>query len=190
MFQRERAVGGLAESTMSRRLSDAGAEDDADEREAEGELVADHLRGGAERAEQRVLVVRRPAGERDAVDADGGDAEDDEQADVDVGDLEEVDALVRVVTRAEGHDGDGDERAGERDDGRDDEERALDGERHQVFLEEELDAVGERLQQAEGADARGSPAVLHAAEDFALEQHGVGDGGERDDQHDGDLERR
>ena len=46
---------------------------------------------------------------------------------------------------------------------------------HQVFLEEELDAVGERLQQAEGADAGGSPAVLDAAENLALQQHRVGD---------------
>ena len=90
--------------------------------------------------------------------------------------------------RAEGNDGDGDERAGEGDDGREDEERALDGEGHQVFLEEELDAVGERLQQAEGADAGGAPAVLHAAEDLALEQHRVGDRRQRDDEHDDDLE--
>ncbi len=46
---------------------------------------------------------------------------------------------------------------------------------HEVFLEEELDAVGERLQQAEGADAEGSPAVLDAAEDLALKQDRVGD---------------
>ena len=58
---------------------------------------------------------------------------------------------------------------------------------HHVFLEEELDAVGERLQQAERADARGAPAVLHAAEHFALEQHGVGHRGERDDEDHGDL---
>ena len=92
------------------------------------------------------------------------------------------------VMRAEGDDGDGDQRAGERDDRREDEERALDGERHQVFLEEELDAIGERLQQAEGADAGGSPAVLDAAEHLALEQHRVGDRRQRDDEHDGDLE--
>ena len=36
----------------------AGAEDDADQREAERELVADDLRGGAEGAEERVFVVR------------------------------------------------------------------------------------------------------------------------------------
>ena len=59
---------------------------------------------------------------------------------------------------------------------------------HQVFLEEELDAVGERLQQAEGTGAAGSPAVLHAAEDLAFEQHGVGDGGQRDDEDHEDLQ--
>ena len=74
--------------------------------------------------------------------------------------------------------------------GREHEERTLDREGHHVFFEEELDAVGERLQQAEGADARGAPAVLHAAEDFAFEQHGVGHGRERDDQHDRDLDDR
>ncbi len=41
-----------------------------------------------------------------------------------------------------------------------------------------------------GPVRRGSPAVLHAADDLALEQHGVGDGGEGDDEHDRDLEDR
>ncbi len=63
-----------------------GAKDDADQRKAEGELVADHLGGGTEAAEEGELVVRGPAGEGDAVDADGGDTEDDEEADVEVGD--------------------------------------------------------------------------------------------------------
>ena len=85
-------MGGLAVDDVA-QVERLGAEDDADQREAERELVADHLRGGAEGAEQGELVVRRPAGERDAVDADGGDAEDDEQADVEVGDLEHIDAL-------------------------------------------------------------------------------------------------
>ncbi len=93
-----------------------------------------------------------------------------------------------MLELSEGDDGDGNQRAGERDDRRDDEERALGGKGKQVFLEEELDAVGERLQQAEGADARGSPAVLHAAEDLALEQHGVGDRRQGDDEDDDDLE--
>src|SRR6185437_47542 len=155
---RDEAVGGL-DVNDGTQVERAGAEDDADQREAEGKLVTDELGGGAQRAEQRILIVRGPAGERDAVDADGGDAEDDEQRDVDVGDLEEIDAAVNGA-RAEGYHGDGDQRAAEGDHGREDEERALDGERHEVFLEEELDAVGERLEEAEGADAAGAPAVL------------------------------
>ena len=36
------------------------------------QFVADHLRGTAQSAQQRVLIVRRPAGQRDAVDAHAG----------------------------------------------------------------------------------------------------------------------
>ena len=67
---------------------------------------------------------------------------------------------------AEGNDGDGDERAAERDHGREDEEGALDREGHQVFFEEELGAVDQGLEEAEGADAAGSPAVLDAADEL------------------------
>ena len=102
-------------------------------------------------------------------------------ADVDVGDLEDVDALDQR-DGAKGDDGDRGHGAGEGDHGSDEEERAIDGEGRQVFLEEELDAVGERLQKAEGADAGGAPAILHATEDLALEQHGVGDGRQGDDE--------
>ena len=75
------------------QIERSGAEHDADQREAERQFVADELRRGAQRAEQGVFVVRRPAGESDAVDADGSDAENDEQADVDIGDFKEIDAV-------------------------------------------------------------------------------------------------
>ena len=81
----------------------AGAEHDADQREAESQLVADHLRAGAQRAQQGILVVRRPAGERNAVDADRGDTEDHQQADVEVGDLEQIDAVDSWMSGAERH---------------------------------------------------------------------------------------
>ena len=38
-------------------------------------------------------------------------------------------------------------------------------------LKDELDAVRQRLQQPERADPCGSPAVLHVADDFALQPH-------------------
>ena len=116
MFQESDAVGGLLldDDAQVERLR---AQHHADQREAQRQFVADQLRGGAQRAEQRVLVVRRPAGERDAVDADGGDAENDQQADVDIGDLEEVHA-IDPGDRSEGHHGDGDQRAAQGEDGR------------------------------------------------------------------------
>ena len=56
-----------------------------DEREAHRDLVADHLRRRAQRAEERVLRVRRPAGDDDAVDLDRRDRHQEQQAGVDVG---------------------------------------------------------------------------------------------------------
>ena len=74
--------------------------------------------------------------------------------------------------------------------GASDVERLIDVRRRQVFLEEELHAVGQRLQQPERADARGSPAVLDAADNLALQPDGVGHGGQQHDQRDHDLDQR
>ena len=53
---------------------------------------------------------------------------------------------------------------------RDAEEEAVGIAGHQVFLGEQLDAVGERLQPAEfAANARGAEAVLNATSHFPLE---------------------
>ena len=56
---------------------------------------------------------------------------------------------------------------------RDGVEQFVDVRRRDVFLEQELDAVGQRLQQAKWADPRGPPAILHVADDLALQPHGV-----------------
>ncbi len=70
--------------------------------EAHRDLVADHLARGAQAAEQRELVVARPAGERGADDAGARHREDVEDADVEVRDLEVHDvaaARERLVDR-------------------------------------------------------------------------------------------
>ncbi len=54
-------------------------------REAHGDLVGDDLRRRAHRAQERVLGIRRPAGEDDAVHAHRGEREDVQQARIDVG---------------------------------------------------------------------------------------------------------
>ena len=48
----------------------AGQDEDADQGEAEDDLVGDDLRRRAEPAEERVAVGRGPGAEDDAVDAD------------------------------------------------------------------------------------------------------------------------
>ena len=78
--------------------------------------------------------------------------------------------------------------AGKRDDRRQQVQRTVNPRRHQVFFQEQLRSVGQGLQQAERADARGSPAVLDAADDLAFEQHGVRNRREQDDQHNDDLD--
>ena len=84
-----------------------GQHDDRRERQAVRQLVADHLRRRAQAAEQRVLAVRAPAGEHDAVDAHRRDREDHEQPDVDVG-RRQLDRLVEQTEErrlgAERHD--------------------------------------------------------------------------------------
>ena len=57
------------------------------DRHRHGQLVADHLRRAAQAAEQRILIVRRPAGQRDAVHAHAGEAQDEQHADVEIGEL-------------------------------------------------------------------------------------------------------
>ena len=71
---------------------------------------------------------------------------------------------------------DRDERAGERDH-RSQRYKAAGKRRggHHIFFQEELDAIGQWLQQAEGADARRSPAILDASDNLALQKHGIGD---------------
>ena len=65
--------------------------------------------------------------------------------------------------------------------------RAIDGGRNQVFFEEGLGAIDKRLQEAEGADAAGSPAVLDAAHQLALEQNRVGDAHQHHHRDHGDF---
>jgi hypothetical protein len=60
--------------------------------------------------------------------------------------------------------------------------------REQVFFKKELEAVGHGLPHAEGPYAGGSPTVLNAADQFALQQHGVGYGAEKDGQDYSDLQ--
>ena len=144
---------------MSRQVERADAQQHGDDDEADGDLVGDHLRRRAQRAEEGVFRVGRPARHDDAVDAERRDREQIEDADIDVG---EHHAGVERDHRP------GDQRQDEGDHRRQDEHDPVGAGRDDGFLEQQLEAVGDRLQQAERADHVRALAQLHGRDDLAL----------------------
>ena len=143
-------------STIVAQIERAGAQQHGDDDEADRDLVGHHLRGRAQRAEERIFRVRRPAAHDDAVDAERGDREDVEDADIDVGD------------HPAGADRDhrpGGEREHAGDQRREQEHALVGARRDHRLLEHELQQVGEGLQQAPGADhVRARAAICTAAQ--------------------------
>src|SRR6478735_6219559 len=160
-------------------------EEDRDEREAHGDLVADDLGGRAQATEQRVGRARAPAGEDDAVDADRCDGEHEQDGDGDVGDLQRRQVAEHRHRAAERDDREGDECHRRGDERREGVDELLGAGRRDVFLEHRLHAVGQGLEQTEGTVAVRARALLHAADDAALEPD---DEQRRDEQVDEDAD--
>ena len=152
-----------------------------DHRQAHRDLVGDHLRRRAQAAEQRVGRAGRPAGQHDAVHAQRRAGEDDEHADRQVGELQRGVVAEHRHLGPERDDREREERRYRRQDRRQEVDRLVGQHRDDLFLEGELHAVGERLQRAPRADAVRADAVLHPADDLALEH-------DREQRHD-DEER-
>jgi hypothetical protein len=96
------------DTTISVRFSEPTTEQHGDDDEADRDFVGHHLRGRTQRAEERVLRVRRPAAHDDAVHAERGDGEDVEDADIDVGDAQPL--LNGITAQAEMRQRSGDQR--------------------------------------------------------------------------------
>ena len=141
------------------QIEGAGVEHDADQDEADRHFVAHHLRGRPERREERIFGVGRPAGDDHAVNAERACREDVEQPDIDVG---EHHARLERDHRPD------DQRDGEGDDRRDQEQALVRAGRDDRFLEEDLQPVGEALQQAPRADHVGPAAKRDRRPDLAL----------------------
>ena len=179
-------------ATIVARRERARLDQHAEDAEPERGFVREQLRGRAHRAEQRVLRSRRPAREHHAVHADARHREDEQHAHRQLGDLQ-----IRVVPEDRDRAADRDhaehqERGQDRQVGREPEHGAVGGVGDRLLLEEQLDAVGERLQHAVGPGVVGADAVLHVGDDLAhapdVEHH-------RDEQqhergHDLDQRRR
>ena len=146
----------------------AGEHDDGKDREPGGDLVAHDLRRRADAAEQRPLVVGRPARHQDADHDQRRHRRDVEDADVQVGDDERA---------AEGERDEGAHEARHHDVGRQLEERRVRRVGHDVLLQQALDAVGEPLEEAGRPGAVRPDAALDAARHAPLDPGGdAGDG--------------
>ncbi len=135
-------------------------------------FVADHLGRLAHAAEQRPLAAGAVAGQDDAEHFGGHDGQHEEDGDVQR-------PGHPAVGERQGQEGE--EGAAEGDVGPQAEEHLVGVGGDEVFLDEQLDAVGDGLQPAElAADAGGAEAVLDAAGDLAFQpdEEDGGDGHE------------
>ena len=184
----------------------AGHQEHAEHRHPQRDLVADDLGTRPQRAEQRVLVVGAPAGQDHAVDREAAEREDVQDADVEsrgegegevaavgvLGLVERGDARLRVRGRYGGperDDGDGQERGGQRHHRREQVERPVHVVGEDLLLEEELAAVGHRLEQPGGADPVGAEPVLHPRRHLPLGERQVGEQAQEEAHHADDDDR-
>ncbi len=152
---------------------------DADDGEHEGQFVRDELTGGAQRAEQRVLVGARPTRHEHADDGETRHRERVEDADIERGDDEPW----------AGREHDEDQEGRHHDDcGGEREDPTVGLRRHDVFFLEELHAVTDELIPAvEPARVHRAEPALHVT--HHLEQEHVAEN-ERGERHDGEHDHR
>src|SRR5580693_6549944 len=157
------------------RVDDSGGrqrarvEEHGHEGQAHGDLVADHLRGGAERAEQRVGRSGGPAGQHDPVHADRAHGQYEQHRHGQVGELQRGEVMEDRHFRPPRDDREGDKGDRPRQHGRRHEQQLVCARRDDVFLQRQLERVRDRLQQAEGPGPVGARPVLHPADHAAFE---------------------
>ncbi len=96
----------------------------------------------------------------------------------------------RCTRRAERDHGERNERGHHHDDRRSREDPLVGARRCDVFLEDQLDRVGNRLKAPVRANAHRPETHLHPRDDLALEEHHVGHPDERRVQHEKNLDER
>ncbi len=127
------------------------------------ELVGNDLGARADAAHQGELVVGRPAREHDPVNRQRGEGEEVQDPDGDVRADQGNGATARGERGPVRDDGERGHRRERRQARREHVEETVRVRRDQVFLHEELDDVGQRLEETERADAVGARPVLDQA---------------------------
>ena len=165
---------------MPTRLSDPASIRHADDRESERHFVADHLGRRPQRAEQWIFAVRGPAPQDDPENTDRRNRQHVKHADVEVGNIQtstpsrpprpECESESESSNWPEWNDRENDECRNQGDDRSQHEDPAIRPRRNDVFLEQQLDTVRDRLKQAPGPTRIGPSRTCMKAITFALEQ--------------------
>ena len=138
-------------------------QDQAEHREPHRELVRDHLRAGAQRAQQRELVADDQPASIAPMIVDAAEREDDEQARIEARDLQRIGAVAepggerghageqraRIERAAEGNDREHEQHRHEHDPRRDRVGETVVGVGLEVFLQQHLESVGQAVEQAQ-----------------------------------------
>ena len=169
------------DSARSLRLDDAlhaeraGHHHARKQGEGQRHFVAHQLRRAAQRAEQRIVAVRCPAAQNNPQDAHRRHRGYHQQSDVYV---RYIDGLGERQHHKGGEGRDGGEAR------REPENRLVGIRRDDVFLEQQLERVGDGLQQAVRSHPHGAQAHLEIGQDLPFHQHDVaGHQGEQRDDH-------
>ena len=96
--------------------------------------------------------------------------------------------LRRQDVAGEGDDRKGQKRRARGDDRRHDKQDLVGSRRREVLFEQQLEGVGQGLEQPPGAYPVGAVPQLDETQDLAFQEHRIGDAGEQDPHHHGDLE--
>src|SRR5580704_11274938 len=149
------------------RIDDGGGrqrarvEEHGHEGQAHRDLVADYLRRGTQRPEQRIGRPRGPAGQHDPVHADRAHRQDEQHRHRQVGELQRGVVVEDRDFRAPRDDREADEGDRPRYHRRGDEHQLVRAQGDDVFLQRQLECVRDRLQQAEGPGPVRAGPVLH-----------------------------
>ena len=146
-----------------------------DQRQAERQLVGNHLRRRAQPAHQTVFVVRRPAGQRDTINTNRSNAQHvkqryvktrNDQSDGPVGEWN----MNRWPKRIDDH---RHHRRGASNDWGQEINKARRLVGNDVFLQDKFQQIGKGLKAAAIADTIRSHAPLDESQHTTLPQHGV-----------------
>src|SRR5436190_1804738 len=148
----------------------AGEEErDAENGERQRDLVRDHLRARAHRAEERVLRLASPAADDERVDPERREREEKDERDRDVQDPSSDLVAGYIPAGAEGDDGERCE-GGEPSERRHRDVELVDRRgRVERLLPEQLHEVRDRLEEPERPHSIRTVATLHPAEQLPLQ---------------------